>query len=106
MSGAFYLERGNIDYNNDGEKEILYEVRKYGLKPPYGGDYDFEPLYTLVSSDKERILAVYHSPQGSPVEFYGIGDYLGDKNVGFIVGNTNTYEYRYIQFLPAMDLPL
>ncbi len=98
LSGAFYLERGNIDYNNDGKKEILYEVRKFGFKPPYGGDYDFEPLYALVSADKERILGVYHSPYGLPIEFYGIGDYRGDKSEGFIIGNTNTYEYKYIQF--------
>ena len=98
LSGAFYLERGNIDYNNDGKDEILYEVRKYGLKSPYGGDSDYEPLYALVSADKAKILAVYHSPYRSPIEFYGIGDYLGDEREGFIIGNTNTHEYKYIQF--------
>lgn len=98
LSGAFYLERGNIDYDNDGTLEILYEVRKHGLKPPYGGDYDFEPLYALISADKKIVLGVYHSSFGLPIEFYGIGDYLGDKKEGFIIGNTNTYEFSYVQF--------
>ncbi len=95
LVNGIYYQYGTsrkIDYDGDGEKEIMYGILPYSQS---GGWLPHQVLYVVTEKEGDSILGVYRAEDGPRI--VSIADLDGDGREGVILIRTTLIEQGYPQ---------